>query len=103
MTPNGRNIPPRPMPADLRVVLRGITPDQAATLLVQAQNAYINLITGQLPSALESPQLGRVAFAATNAADLQRLIDFLNGVIATGGNTTTGSNVRKPISFLGWP
>jgi len=54
--------------------------------------------------------LGRVTFCATNAADLQRLIDYLNGVVSSGGtgngsngNGTSGMNVRKPFSFFGWP
>jgi hypothetical protein len=77
-------------------------PAQAAIMLEQAQQALFNLITGQLPSGVETPQLGRVTFNATNAADLQRLIDYLSGVVASGGNGN-GTNVRKPISFFGWP
>jgi hypothetical protein len=70
-------------------------------MLEQAQQALFNLITGQLPSGVETPQLGRVTFNATNAADLQQLIDYLSGVVASGGNGN--ANVRKPISFFGWP
>lgn len=100
--------PSAPMPMDLKVVLRDITPDQAATMLAQAQQAYFNLLTGQLPSGVDTPQLGRVTFCSTNAADLQRLIDYLNGIVGgTGSNGSgygnTGKNVRKPFSFLGWP
>jgi hypothetical protein len=97
------------MPMDLKVALRDITPDQAATMLVQAQQAYFNLLTGQLPSGVDTPQLGRVTFCATNAADLQRLIDYLNGIVASGGNGSNGNGwgaptkVRKPFSIYGWP
>jgi hypothetical protein len=96
------------MPMDLKVALRDITPDQAATMLVQAQAAYFNLLTGQLPSGVDTPQLGRVTFCSTNAADLQRLIDFLNSVVASGGNGSngngsSGARVRKPFSIYGWP
>lgn len=94
----------RPTAATTQFKLPKVTdPAQAATMLEQAQQALFNLITGQLPSGVETPQLGRVTFNATNAADLQRLIDYLSGVVAAGGNGGGGSNVRKPISFFGWP
>jgi gpW len=106
MTPYSR--PPAPMPMDVQIALRDLTPAQAATMLAQAQQAYFNLLTGQLPSGVETPQLGRVTFAATSAADLQRLIDYLQGVVAGGGTNgsgygNSGKNVRKPFSFYGWP
>ena len=99
------------MPMDIKLALpKDLTPDQAATMLAQAQQAYFNLLTGKLPSGTETPQLGRVTFCQTNAADLQRLIDYLNGVVSSGGtgngsngNGTSGMNVRKPFSFFGWP
>jgi hypothetical protein len=96
------------MPMNFRVALRDITLDQAQTMLTQAQQAYFNLLIGQMPSGVETPQLGRVTFAATNPADLQRLIDYLQGIITnasagTGGYGSSGVNVRKPISFFGWP
>jgi hypothetical protein len=86
---------------DLSVALRDITQAQAATMLAQAQQAYFKLLTGQLPSGVETPQLGRVTFATTTAADMQRLIDYLSGVVA--GSSGASANVRKPISFFGWP
>lgn len=100
-----------PLPQDIRLALpRDLTPQQAATMLAQAQQAYFNLLTGQLPSGVETPQLGRVTFCATNAADLQRLIDYLNGIVGSSGSGSNGSgygnsgkNVRKPFSFFGWP
>ena len=96
--------PASPMPMDLKVALKDITPDQAATMLQQAQQAYFNLLTGQMPSGVDTPQLGRVTFVQTNAADLQRLIDYLNGVVAgSNGNGSAGVSVRKPFSILGWP
>ena len=94
---------PGPAPANVRFKLPKVTdPVLAAAMLAQAQQALFNLVTGQLPSGVETPQLGRVTFAGTNAADLQRMIDYLSGVVASGGDGTN-TNVRKPISFLGWP
>lgn len=92
----------RAMPMDLKVALKNITPDQAQTLLDQATQAYFNLLTGQLPLAVETPQLGRVQFADVSPADLQRLIDYLNGIVAGNGDGT-GASVRKPFSFFAWP
>lgn len=98
---------PAPMPQDIRLALpKDLTPAQAQTMLAQAQQAYFNLLTGQLPSGIETPQLGRVTFCATNAADLQRLIDYLNTVVASGGSNGSGTGygaVRRPFSFYGWP
>jgi hypothetical protein len=94
------------MPMDLKLVLKDLTPDQAQTMLDQAQQAFFNLLTGQLPSGVETPQLGRVTYCATSAADLQRLIAYLNNVVNSANGSTNGSsgmNVRKPISFFGWP
>ena len=95
---------------DVKLALpKDLDPATAATMLAQAQKALFNLITGQMPSGVDTPQLGRVTYAATNAADLQRLIDYLQGVVASGsggvgnGNGSSGANVRKPISFFGWP
>ena len=97
---------PTPLPMDIKLALpRDLTPDQAATMLAQAQDAYFKLLTGQLPSGVETPQLGRVTFCATTTADLQRLIDYLQGIVTGGGSTngTSGTKVRKPFSFYGWP
>jgi hypothetical protein len=86
---------------------RAIDPGLAQIWLTAAQDALFKLMTGQLPSAVETPQLGRTQFAATNVADLQRLIDYLNGIVtsagSTNGNGSSGANVRKPFSFYGWP
>ena len=98
--------PPAPMPANVKLSLpKTIDPGLAQIWLTQAQDALFKLMTGQLPSAVETPQLGRTAFNATNVADLQRLIDYLNGVVAAGGatNGNSGVSVRKPFSFYGWP
>ena len=105
MGPNGRlPFQPKPMAPTTRFALPRVTdPVQAATMLDQAQQALFNLVTGQLPSGVETPQLGRVTFNGTNAADLQRLIDYLSGVVAAGGDTGVNVNVRKPFSFFGWP
>lgn len=107
MTPNGNGrlpFQPRPRPA-ARVALPRITdPALAATMLEEAQQALFKLVTGQLPSAVDTPQLGRVAFQTTNPTDLQMLIDYLQGVVAGGTNGAgAGSNVRKPFSFYAWP
>jgi len=92
------------MPSDIRLALpKDLTPDQAAKMLRQAQEAYFNLLTGKMPASVDTPQLGRVQFAPTTAADLQRLIDYLQGVVAGTGTDGTGVNVRKPLSFFGWP
>jgi hypothetical protein len=94
------------MPASVRLALpRTIDPGLAAIWLQQAQDAMFKLLTGQLPSAVETPQLGRVSFNGTTPADLQRLIDYLQGVVDSGGatNGSGGVNVRKPFSFYGWP
>jgi uncharacterized membrane protein len=106
MTPPGRlPFQPRPMSANVRFKLPKVTdPATAAKMLDQAQQALFNLITGTMPSGVETPQLGRVTFNATNPADLQRMIDYLSGVVASGdttGNTT--ANRRIPFSFLAWP
>lgn len=105
MTPNGRlPFQPRPAPTASRIALPRITdPVLAASMLEEAQRAMFQLLTGQLPSGVDTPQLGRVTFNATNAADLQRLIDYLSGVVASGGNGSAGANVRKPFSFYAWP
>ena len=55
-------------------------------MLAQAQQALVQPRHRAMPSGVETPQLGRVTFAATNAADLQRLIDYLSGVVASGGD-----------------
>ena len=110
MSPPFNNRTSPPMPMDVKLALpKDLDPATAATMLAQAQKALFNLITGQMPSGVDTPQLGRVTYAATNAADLQRLIDYLQGVVASGGggagngNGSSGVNVRKPISFFGWP
>src|SRR5215831_3176777 len=93
---------PAPMPQDIKLALpRDLTPAQAADMLAKAQTAYFNLLTGQLPSGVETPQLGRVTYTATTAADLQRLIDYLQGVVAGNGTDGTSAKVRKPFSFFG--
>jgi hypothetical protein len=95
------------MPTHMKLSLpRAIDPGLAQIWLTQAQDALFKLMTGQLPSGVETPQLGRVTFNATNVADLQRLIDYLTWIVASGGATTTNgasANVRKPFSFYGWP
>jgi uncharacterized membrane protein len=106
MTPPGRlPFQPRPLAASARLKLPKVTdPATAAKMLDQAQTALFNLITGQMPSGVDTPQLGRVTFTATNVADLQRMIDYLSGVVATGDPTgNTSANRRIPFSFLGWP
>jgi hypothetical protein len=86
-----------------RVVARGTTPvTDPCTLLQQAQAALGALLSGQAAAEIETPQLGRVRFAPTTVADLQRYVDQLtiqcnqqNGVANTGG--------RVPFSFQAWP
>jgi hypothetical protein len=80
-------------------------------VLAQAQRQMFLLLSGQLPQAVETPQLGRVQFAPTTPADLQRVIDYLQGLVAAGdvwdtagGSMTAGyTRGRKPFSFFAWP
>ena len=74
--------------------------------LEQARQRMFQLLTGQLPSEVETPQLGRVAFLPTTASDLQRVIDYLSDLVlngdvwpANGGSMTGYSRGRKPFSF----
>jgi hypothetical protein len=82
--------------------------------LAQAQQQMFLLLTGQLPAAVETPQLGRVQFNPTSSADMQRMIDYLSGLVANGdvwpdpsnpmGSMTSGyTRGRKPFSFFLWP
>jgi hypothetical protein len=98
----------------------GVNPDYTppsqppSWYLTQAQQQMFLLLTGQLPAAVETPQLGRVQFTPTNATDMQRMIDYLSGLVANGdvwpdpsspgGSWSTGyTRGRKPISFYEWP
>jgi hypothetical protein len=80
--------------------------------LAEAQRRLFALLSGQLPQAVETPQLGRVQFNATTPADLQRMIDYLSALVDCGDSWTCdvqGSLAygraagRKPISFFAWP
>ena len=96
---SGRGVPSQPMTQ---------TPAEA---LLKAQQQMFLLLTGQLPAAIDNPQLGRVEYSKTSVEDLQRLIDYLNQQVAAGGgddwvavgNMTGNTGGRKPFSFLAWP
>ena len=72
------------------------------TQLALAQAQLALLLAGQLPSAIETPQLGRVEFAKASVGDLQRAIDSLT---AQCNQQTTGKATgrRKPFSMEAWP
>jgi hypothetical protein len=88
------------------------TPQDALDI---ARNQLFLLMTGQQVHESETPQLGRVQFQATTTADMQRLIDYLEGLVANGntwpdasnpggGSMTAGNTTgRKPFSIFGWP
>ncbi len=72
----------------------------AADLLALAQKQLYLLLTGQAPLAIETPQLGRVAFQQTSVADLQRLIDLLQAQVDPA---TAAMTRRRPISIEACP
>lgn len=84
-----------------------------AYFLLQAQQAMFQLLLGNKPSRVDTPQLGSVEFSPTNPAQLQRVIDYLQGLVSagntwpidgSGGNMNAGyQRGRKPFSFYGWP
>jgi hypothetical protein len=90
-------------------------PATPADALAQAQYQLFLLMTGQAVHESETPQLGRVQYQATTAADMQRVIDYLQGLVANGntwpdasnpggGSMATGNTTgRKPFSIFGWP
>jgi uncharacterized protein YjdB len=81
-------------------------PSDPASLLTEAQRQLFLLLTGQLPQRIENPQLGAVQYTPTSAADLQRLIDYLQNLLAGNGSgsmTSGSTSVRKPFSFEAWP
>lgn len=88
-------------------------PGTPADYLLQAQQAMFQLLLGNKPSRVDTPQLGAVEFAATTPAQLQRAIDYLQGLVMAGniwpsdgsaGSLNAGyTRGRKPFSFYGWP
>jgi hypothetical protein len=83
-------------PCKGRIVTPGLDKATATAMLAQAQQAWFDLLTGQMPSLVETPQLGRVAYQPTNIADLRRLMDYLGTVAGTCQH-------RRPFSFYMWP
>jgi hypothetical protein len=93
----------------------GQLPATPADALAQARYQLYLLMAGLQPQAIETPQLGRTEFRATTAADTQRLIDYLEGLVANGNTWPDASNPgsgsmamgnttgRKPFSIFGWP
>jgi hypothetical protein len=88
-------------------------PGSPAAYLAQAQQAMFQLLLGNKPSRVATPQLGETEFVATTPAQLQRAIDYLQGLVMDGnvwpsdpsaGSLTSGyTRGRKPFSFYGWP
>lgn len=88
-------------------------PGTPAYFLFQAQQAMFQLLLGNKPSRVDTPQLGSVEFSPTTPAQLQRVIDYLQGLVQAGntwpsdgsaGNMAAGyTRGRKPFSFMGWP
>lgn len=78
------------------------TATDPCTLLALAKAQMALLLSGQLPSVIETPQLGRVEFAKASVGDLQRQIDSLT---AQCNQQTTGQATgrRKPFSLEAWP
>jgi hypothetical protein len=103
--------------ASLTVQISALPPPPApgtpADFLRQAQTAMFQLLIGQQPNRIETPQLGAVQFVQTTPAQLQRVIDYLQALVQAGniwptngssGNMNAGSTGgRKPFSFYGWP
>jgi hypothetical protein len=91
----------------------GQLPATPADALAIARNQLFLLMNGLAVQAIETPQLGRTQYHPTTTADMQRLIDYLEGLVAagnvwpdqsTGGSMTTGRTTgRKPFSIYGWP
>jgi len=79
----------------------GSLPTDPCQLLALARQQLFLLMSGQGVAAIETPELGRVEFAASNVADLQRLIDSLAGQCAAAGGQPSGR--RRPISVEAWP
>jgi len=69
-------------------------------LLAAAQQKLLDLIMGQMPGAIETPQLGRVIYQATSVADLRMLIDQIQQQMDPEGASTVR---RRPISIEACP
>lgn len=75
--------------------------------LAAARAQMALLVSGAAPTAIETPQLGRVEFyrPADAIAQLQRYIDQLAAQCAAAGGDpgTSGGMRRRPISIQAWP
>jgi hypothetical protein len=78
------------------------TPDDMLTAAIQQ---YFLLLSGQATREIETPQLGRVVFAQTTPADLQRLITFLAGQVDPNSpaGQMAASFQRRPLNLEAWP
>jgi hypothetical protein len=66
--------------------------------LAAAEAQLALLLSGKSVRVVETPQLGRVEYAGTSAADLSRLINALKGECAESLGLTSGTGRRGPIS-----
>jgi hypothetical protein len=74
-------------------------------LLASAIQQYFLLLSGQATAEIETPQLGRVVFAKTTPADLQRLIGFLARQVdpCSPAGQMAASMARRPINIEAIP
>lgn len=84
---------------------RDAAPTTPEDMLTAAIQQYFLLLSGQATREIETPQLGRVVFAQTTPADLQRLIGFLAGQVDPNSpaGQMAASMRRRPISLEAWP
>jgi len=74
-----------------------LTPEQ---MLALAQKQMALLLAGKAPSAIDTPQLGRVEFFPTDIGQLQQLINSLQMQVDP---TSAWRYRRRPLSLEAWP
>jgi len=84
---------------------RDAAPTTPEDMLAAAIQQYFLLLSGQATREIETPQLGRVVFAQTTPADLQRLIGYLASQVDPNSpaGQMAASMRRRPISLEAWP
>jgi len=81
-------------------------PFYACAALAIAQQQLNLMLSGQQPTAIETPNLGRVEFNKMSVGDLQRYVDSLTAQCNAQNAAANGCGtrpVRKPFSFEAWP
>ena len=83
----------------------GSVPLTACQQLALLQAQMTLYLSGQAPSAVETPQLGRVEFSKTTVGNIQRVIDDLayQCAIENGDYAAARRSRRRPISMESWP